>query len=98
MPFCAQAQQDEVKMGPGRIEIRPQHTFIRLCCFIGFGEAGEHGMDIPEGNRNLAEKVFLYHAIVAARVMGRHVALVPPKEMDLLPGNPVAIFSAQKVV
>ena len=51
----------------------------------GVGYFRGDAKDMVGRNRELGEQSLVGHAVIALRVSGRHMALVTPKEEDVLP-------------
>ena len=63
-------------------------------CAPGVGVFTSNAMHITLGHGHFTQHSFVGHAVIAIFMIGRHVALVSPKEMNILPGKLFAQFGA----
>ena len=85
----AQAKQYQIE--PGRrvatAEGHPNLVFVLLSGTRGIGNLGVHAIDVLRVNGDPREQCLGRHPVVALRMILRHMPLVTPEELDLVPAH-----------
>jgi len=90
MPVAAQTEQHDIESRQRRAEAVFERLFVGARGRVRVGQRRRHRMKISRRNRHTIDQGIAGHAQIAARVVGRHVALVAPPDVQGAPVDRVA--------